>query len=235
MKRLGMFARYWEPGRVKTRLISELGVSAAADLHRRSVQTLAWRFRAVGDVRTICVTPSNRVDGLREAIPREWSVEPQADGDLGRRLHAFFSPRVAGGTDPIVVIGSDSPTLPLASIERAFRELQDNPVVLGPADDGGYYLIGLRGLVPPLFDDLPWGTDRVLEITRRRLDEVGIAYALLEPWYDVDRPADLDRLSRDVAAMPGDDPVWQPLREFADRWREGEWAGFRKPAPPIES
>jgi glycosyltransferase A (GT-A) superfamily protein (DUF2064 family) len=131
----------------------------------------------------------------------------------------FFRTSFAGGAQQVVLIGSDSPTLPRDFIQQAFDELRRHEVVLGPTDDGGYYLIGLsRGTwprltetqvrvserlahvtsepyrVPPIFDDMPWSTPQVWPETIRRLDERGHSYAILPAWYDVDEPRDLKRL-----------------------------------------
>jgi uncharacterized protein len=140
---------------------------------------------------------------LRRALAGLESL-PQRGADLGERLRHTLEDLLGRGHRSVVVIGSDSPTLAPARIRSAFARLEEGAeVVLGPADDGGYYLIGARRLVPPLFSEIPWGTARVLERTIGALEAEGIAPALLPPWYDIDRPEDLAR-ARDDLAAPGD-------------------------------
>ncbi len=113
---------------------------------------------------------------------------------LGNRLQDAFTTGFSNGFDPIVIIGSDSPTLPVDFIYEAFRHLHTVACVVGPALDGGYYLVGARGKPPPIFNDIDWGTDQVLTQTLRHICMSGISCHLLPFWYDVDRPADMDWL-----------------------------------------
>jgi glycosyltransferase A (GT-A) superfamily protein (DUF2064 family) len=102
--------------------------------------------------------------------------------------------------DAVVVLGTDSPDLPLERVERAFEALQTVDVCIGPAEDGGYYLVGCRGRTPPIFDaGVPWGTSEVMAATTARLVEAGAAFTLLDDWYDIDEASDLTRLARSIA------------------------------------
>jgi rSAM/selenodomain-associated transferase 1 len=129
---------------------------------------------------------------------------PQSGRDLGERLFDTFRRLTTRGHARVVVIGSDSPTLPPAILRSAFAALrQDADVVLGPAEDGGYYLVGAARLVPEMFERIPWGTDRVLAATLAALDRSGARTVLMPRWYDVDHPQDLDRVRADLSAAGG--------------------------------
>ena len=112
---------------------------------------------------------------------------PQAEGDLGDRLGRFIGDRLDGGADRVVVIGTDSPTLPPALIARALDDLADADLVLGPATDGGYYLVGCSRRLP-IFDGIAWSRDTVLAETVARLTDPRWRLSLLPPWYEVDTP-----------------------------------------------
>ena len=113
----------------------------------------------------------------------------------------FFSNQFARGASRVVLIGSDSPDLPLSRIDDAFTVLDRHEVVLGPCDDGGYYLVGMNRLVVGMFDGVEWSTPNVFATTMARLDQIGVQPAVLESWYDVDSIEDLHRLLR--TAAPG--------------------------------
>lgn len=201
MRRLALFAKYWQPGAVKTRLAGAIGEVAAAELHQAFVEALTERLAHVGDSRSLVVAPADQVVAFRQVCPPAWDVVPQATGDLGCRLRAFFDLAFAEGASRVVVIGADSPNLPTELVERAFIALDESATVLGPADDGGYYLVGSRGAPPPIFDDIPWSTSRVLQATIAELKAAGVLYSLLTPWYDVDELADLRRLDDDLEKL----------------------------------
>ena len=125
---------------------------------------------------------------------------PQADADLGERLKQFFTQARQHGFARIVAIGTDSPTLPVAWVEQAFALLENHEVVIGPALDGGYYLIGASKELP-LFEAIPWSSSRVLAATVERLQTGDARLALLPPWYDVDTVDDWALLCGHVRAM----------------------------------
>jgi uncharacterized protein len=118
----------------------------------------------------------------------------QQGTDLGSRMHAAINDRLAAGATHVVLIGSDLPNLPPAHVEAAFVELEaGRDLVLGPAEDGGYYLIGMRRPQPAIFSGIDWGTPGVLKQTLAAAARAGLDVALIEPWYDVDQPDDLRR------------------------------------------
>jgi uncharacterized protein len=192
---LGIFAKHWQPGAVKTRLAASIGNEAAAALHRHFVQTLLNRFQNTVDRHVLCFSPAGSADSFRQLSLGCWKLESQAAGDLGARMRHYFSAALATHDTPrIVLIGSDSPDLPLEYLAEAFDKLRDFPVVLGPTVDGGYYLIGLSQVVPPIFDNIPWSTAEVWPQTIARLTAAQIPYHVLPQWYDVDDDAGLNTL-----------------------------------------
>lgn len=219
----GIFAKHWEPGRVKTRLARELGQVPAAELHRHFVETLLLRFAAVADRQVLCYSPPAAAAEFAALPLDRWKLLPQADGDLGARLRHYFETAFATGARRVVLIGSDSPNLPAAYVAEAFESLQTHPVVLGPSADGGYYLVGAAGGVPPIFDDIAWSTPQVWTQTVTCLRSAGIPFHALPAWYDVDEPADLRKLAAELAEATEQDEQLTRLASFvADHLRGNE-------------
>lgn len=183
-------ARHPEPGRVKTRLATVLGDDRACALHRAFVLDLADRLASLPYDVTWAYTPA--AAPFPALLPHARCV-PQVGDDLGARMAHAVAAAFAEGSTPVLVIGADVPHLPAAYLEEAAQAVPTR-VVLGPADDGGYYLIGLARPVPELFVGVPWGSDAVLETTRARARRLGLAMHLLPTTFDVDEPADLEHL-----------------------------------------
>lgn len=196
---LGLFAKYWRPGEVKTRLAQAVGAEAAAQFHRLCVETTVARLVEVQADRVLVYSPAEMQAAFASMGARGWRLVPQVCGDLGARLERFFRWAFTCGAARVAVVGADSPTLPVEYVQRAFVQLEKHPVVLGPAADGGYYLLAARPPVPPIFDRIEWGSPRVWTQTLRRLEAAGIAPAILPDWYDVDEPDDLVRLADELA------------------------------------
>jgi rSAM/selenodomain-associated transferase 1 len=196
---LGLFAKWPIPGTVKTRLTSD-PVFGAAVARAFLLDTLS-RLRAVDARRVLAYAPPGTATDFAALVPDSFLLTSQPDGDLGRRLALFFETQLNEGAPAVVAVGTDSPTLPVSYVERAFQELERAEVVLGPATDGGYYLIGCAGGVPSVFTDIPWGSSRVLAETIARLGDAGGRLAVLPPWYDVDTPEGWDMLCGHVAAL----------------------------------
>jgi rSAM/selenodomain-associated transferase 1 len=213
MNVLGIFAKYWQPGEVKTRLARDVGAEAAARLHRAFVETLLARFRDAGECRWLACTPDDSLPAFGELAEAAWVCVPQGGGDLGQRMARFFDRAFAAGAQRVVLIGSDSPDLPVPIVGEAFERLDEVPVVLGPAEDGGYYLVGARGATPPLFDQVAWSSPAVWPQTLFRLREHGLAWQELSPWRDIDTLADLLRVHTDLAAADAADGALRRLRE----------------------
>lgn len=204
---LGVFAKFWEPGKVKTRLAATVGEVNAARLHRLFLETILDRCRLAADRRVIVATPTERLTEFQAICPAEWDVRPQAEGNLGDRMRAFLEEEFQSDAGRVFILGCDSPNFPMKCLDEAFDLLHRYDVVLGPSDDGGYYAIGVRRQVwldetlslDRIFRDVPWGTEDVLARTMSSLDSASLRYALLPPWYDVDRPEDLARLIVDLS------------------------------------
>jgi hypothetical protein len=207
----GIFAKYWEPGKVKTRLAAALGRESASQIYHHFVSTLVARFRGYGDSRVLCFTPPEQANAFSELAGADWLAKPQTLGDLGSRMASFFGDCFHNGAERAVLIGSDSPTMPAAYIESAFRLLRQTDIVLGPTDDGGYYLIGAARETAGIFEGIDWSTERVWEQTVVRLRELGMSYESLPPWYDVDELRDLERLRDELSQLVYNDPAWSEL------------------------
>ena len=184
-----VFARAPLAGRVKTRLVPRLGADGAARLHvrliRRTVQ-LALEARC-GAVELHSTAPHALFRTLRIKIRR------QRGRDLGERMHHALREALRRQRQAII-IGADAPALTPGDLRRAQRLLRGTDVVLAPAEDGGYALIGARRASPRIFADVEWGSARVLAQTVRNVSRAGVSYRLLRTVWDVDRPEDLERL-----------------------------------------
>lgn len=195
-------ARHPEPGRVKTRLGAVLGDERACALHRAFVLDLADRLAALPYDVTWAYTPA--AAPFAALLPKARCVAQVGD-DLGARMAHAVAGAFAEDTTPVLVIGADVPHVPAACLAEA-AAIAATRVVVGPAEDGGYYLIGLPRPIPELFAGVPWGSAAVLETTRERAAGLGLAMHLLPPTFDVDEPRDLERLRgllrQGVVALP---------------------------------
>ena len=221
---LGIFGKKPEPGRVKTRLATEFGPEAAAGLQEAMLFDLldTWGSADVlapGGRRVLAYAPDDAGPWFDARIPASFALLPQADGDLGRRMHQFFAGEFEDGASRVVLIGSDAPTLDPTIVISAFLCLEGRDVVLGPATDGGYYLIGCRHAPPPIFEGVDWSTPDVLGQTTDRARDAGLSLAVLPPWYDVDTPDDLRMLSGHLGAMrlAGVDPRLRRTEALVER------------------
>ncbi|OIP45040.1 MAG: hypothetical protein COX17_03470 [Deltaproteobacteria bacterium CG23_combo_of_CG06-09_8_20_14_all_60_8] len=193
-ERLLVFTRLPVAGQVKTRLIPALGAAGAAALHRRLAErTLATARSFVGGRPTgleVWYTGGN-ARAARGWLGDGAGYHRQPAGDLGRRLALAFAKSFATKARRVVLVGTDCPDLTEEILAQAFAGLAMVDVVLGPAADGGYYLVGLAREQPGLFVDIDWGTGLVLEQTRAAIARHGLSYQLLPCLADVDRPVDL--------------------------------------------
>ena len=185
--RLVLFCKYPTPGEAKTRLIPALGAQGAAAVHRQLAErTVAVLFESgVGEVE-VAYTGANDAK-FREWLGAEVALVEQVDGDLTARLLGQID------TAPVIFFGADTPDLTHQIVRDAAAALEESEVVIGPAEDGGYYLIGMERALPELFTDMPWSTKQVLPETLRRLDALGIEPQILPTLADCDRPEDLAR------------------------------------------
>lgn len=189
--RLVLFTRLPVAGQCKTRLIPALGADGAAKVHERLTErTLAALMHGAGAAEV-------HFTGGDAAAMRNWlgdgpELALQAEGDLGARLLAAMRGDAALFR-PVIFFGSDTPDLTADIVRQAMAALANHDVVIGPAEDGGYYLIGLRRPLAPLFADMPWSTAQLLSATLARLGDLGVTPHLLETLSDCDRPDDLAR------------------------------------------
>lgn len=186
-----MFVRAPEAGRVKTRLAATLGADGALRVYRRLAEHTVREARAVDAELRVHFTPADRESEVRAWLGDGPRYLAQAEGDLGTRMEAAFRSAFADGAERVVIVGSDLPDLTAALLRRAFGALDEHPAVLGPALDGGYYLLGMRAMIPGVFDGVPWSTDAVLARTLQRMRAAGIEPALLPALADVDEADDL--------------------------------------------
>lgn len=184
--RLVLFARFPAAGACKTRLIPALGAQGAAALHRRLTERTVNTLRIAGQIVTVAFTGADESEFAAWLGPHVHLVE-QAPGDLSARLLACLEPA------PVIFFGADTPDLLPRHVDAAITALLSHEVVIGPAEDGGYYLIGMRTALRELLVDMPWSTEQVLSETLARLARMAIVPCLLETLADCDRPEDLAR------------------------------------------
>jgi uncharacterized protein len=199
IEHLIVFTRYPQPGQAKTRLIPALGAEGAAALQRQMTEHTLRQVTTLVERRSLAVeiwfagtaTPAADRQQMREWLGSAWSYVPQAAGDLGDRLADAVQSAFAAGGQRVVVIGTDCPELGANQLRQAFQLLEQHDAVLGPATDGGYYLIGLRRFVPDLFRDIAWSTAEVLRQTVAAATRAGLTMGYLAPLTDIDRPDNL--------------------------------------------
>jgi len=215
----GMFVKYPEPGRVKTRLAAEIGDRLAADLYAAFVQDLIARFQDLPERRVLAYSPNDETTRafFERRISRGllansgYELWPQPEGNLADRMIAFFD---EFGPEPTVLIGSDSPTLERGDVEYALQRLREVDCVLGPAADGGLYLIGLRGVeASRILRKVEWSTSRALEQTIGEARRFGLSLESLRLWYDIDTLEDLNFLRGHLATLCQTQTEWDNVSE----------------------
>jgi rSAM/selenodomain-associated transferase 1 len=192
-------------GQAKTRLSPPLTAGQAAALYEAMLRDTIELVAGLEDVRlAIAVTPPEAIEAFRSVGPPGAILLPVAGADIGDCLIQTLGALLAAGHSSAIAINSDGPTLPAAYLQQAVDRLGGADLVLGPSEDGGYYLVGLKQPHPELFSGIEWSTERVTAQTLDRAERLGLSVALLPPWYDVDTPADLDRLRAELATLPVD-------------------------------
>ena len=201
-ERIVIFSKSADAGKVKTRMFPVLNVERCLDLHLALLQDTLTKVRQFSAV--LYLAGSGHLPFVPDV--QLWN---QHGHDLGERMMNAFQKEL-GNFSRVIIIGIDSPTFPVDTITRAFTALESRDVVLGPSEDGGYYLIGLRKMIPELFFEIPWGTENVLPRTLEKLQHV--SHVLLESCFDVDYPADLLRLKNELKVNIA--PHTQHLRKW---------------------
>ncbi|MBW4656065.1 MAG: TIGR04283 family arsenosugar biosynthesis glycosyltransferase [Kaiparowitsia implicata GSE-PSE-MK54-09C] len=225
-----VFTRYPEAGKTKTRLIPALGAAGAAEVQRQMTlhtlrQVRQWQQQA-STIRLASPQVTVQFSGgslpeMRQWLGLQWNYQPQVAGDLGARLISAVIAAAQSGAQKMAVIGIDCPGVDATCLSQAFALLQQHDVVLGPATDGGYYLIGLRQPVPDLFVGIDWGTDRVRSQTEAIAHSLNLRVGYLDPLTDVDYPDDLGAWeavrSQQISVII---PVLNEASSIGDRLRE---------------
>jgi rSAM/selenodomain-associated transferase 1 len=188
-KQLIIFVKAARPGAVKTRLASAIGPETACAAYRTLAEELFGRLESLSTVE-LRFSPDDAHQEIAGWQRRSWTTGPQGEGDLGRRLQRAFSDAFAQGAKYVAIIGSDCPAITAGDIQAAWTALQTNEIVIGPARDGGYWLVGLRELQPSLFEGIEWSTDKVLEQTLQCARQQNLRVALLRELRDVDTESD---------------------------------------------
>jgi rSAM/selenodomain-associated transferase 1 len=185
------------PGTVKTRLMPLLTADQAAELARGLLLDQIEHLCAFAEADLhLAYAPSSARGLIRQLAPPRFAIFPQSEGDLGARMRHIFATLFAKRYQRIVLIGADLPPVPLEYFTAAFSCLRRNVpgAVLGPADDGGYYLIGLNQHQPALFEQINWSHDQVLAQTVAKVASLGVPIAQIPGWFDVDTVEDLQRV-----------------------------------------
>jgi rSAM/selenodomain-associated transferase 1 len=207
-------------GRTKTRLCPPLTPAEAVALYEAMLRDTIRLVADLEGVRlAIAVTPPEATGAFRRISPPHAILLPVAGADIGECLNQALGRLLAAGHSRAIALNSDGPTLPAAFLKQAITRLDGADVVLGPSEDGGYYLIGLTQPQPELFQDIEWSTEQVTAQTLARAEAMGLSVALLPPWYDVDTAADLDRLQAELATLPAE-ALPHTRRLFAHRLQE---------------
>lgn len=194
----------------KSRLRPLLGAEMVQQLSACFIRDVAAALEAVPEALRrrlyALFSPAGSEAALRALLPSPWTLVPREAASVGTVIDTSMAAFLGAGHDCAILLNADSPTLPTAFVEQAITALRTpgDRVVLGPALDGGYYLVGLKRPHPTLFQDIPWSTPEVLACTLRRAEAIGLPVTLLPKWYDVDEPQDFLRLQAELAGQaPG--------------------------------
>jgi uncharacterized protein len=217
---VAIMAKAPQPGQVKTRLCPPLSHREAAEFYQCLLLDKIAQVNALQRAApAVAYSPVDSKPWFEDLTPPHFMLLPQRGDDLGARILFTFDQLFRQGYTQVIVIDSDTPTLPTAYLEQALSLIaaRENDVVLGPTEDGGYYLVGLRRSYRELFDRMPWSTSQVFSETRRRSEQYGLAVACTECWYDVDTPEDLARLRNSLDQSQ--DGLARHTRQFLQEFR----------------
>lgn len=218
---LGLFAKHWTPGQVKTRIAARTGPDFAARLALWLLESVTEEFSGVADQRWLLYSPPEKRSQFAQLPQAEhWSLHPQAAGDLGVRLKEFFQTAFRAGAERVVAIGSDCPAMSAAIGKQAFEQLRSQPAVIGPATDGGYYLIGLSHPELGVFEGIAWSTPAAREQTLERIASAGLSCGQLEALTDLDEVESLPQIEREL--LQADSPRAGQLNAFLKQ-ASGSW------------
>ena len=193
----GIFAKYWEQGKVKTRLASKLGPQTACDVYYAILRNLIETPWDLARSHFLAFSPADKhgeFESLIDGNDNRWSLTPQSDGSLGTRMAHFFKQAFALGAKRVVLIGSDCPDVSTDDIAAAFETLGQSDVVLGPTFDGGYYLVGMSNQFHDIFSGITYSTESVFQETLDLAARNNIQCGCLDNRNDIDELEDLNQL-----------------------------------------
>jgi rSAM/selenodomain-associated transferase 1 len=186
--RIIIFVKAPRPGFVKTRLAAAIGNEAACGAYRQLAETVVANLAPLPHTE-LRFTPDDAENEIAHWLSDDWTARPQGEGDLGERMHRAF----IEAKGPAIIIGSDCPQVELSDLRTAAKTLQARDAVIGPATDGGYWLIALNAPCPALFENIKWSTSDVLPKTLEKANEAGLSVQLLRELTDVDTGEDWQR------------------------------------------
>jgi uncharacterized protein len=206
-----IFLKYPETGKVKTRISKTLGGNFASEFYKICAEYIlneCLKLKEAGiDLYILYEGPENK-NKIKNWVPGSFTLVCQKGEDLGKRMYNAFSNLYKDKDEKIILIGTDIPDLSSSLIKETFKYLENYETVIGPSSDGGYYLIGLAKLNKDIFSGVPWSTDKVLEITLKKLEEVNSSYKLLPELIDIDSEDDIVKwLKRNPAGS-------HPVKEY---------------------
>ena len=190
------FIKYPEPGSVKTRLAESIGSEEAAQIYRNFILDHLTKLKMAQLPVRICFYPEEKLEILKGWLGHGYEYNPQTGADLGERMVAAFQEAFSDGQRRAILMGSDSPDLPQSFLEESLTVLNTHDAVIGPAMDGGYYLIGFRNetFLPEAFEGIDWDTESVFRKTLSLLKEHKRRVYVLPVWNDIDTMEDLRQL-----------------------------------------
>jgi rSAM/selenodomain-associated transferase 1 len=218
---LVIMAKAPRPGSVKTRLAESFSLRAVTELYRCLLNDTLALAQVLDHVEIAIMCPASDVEDLSRAVAKTVSIVPQTGQGLAAGLASAFAHFATPGHQRVIAFNSDSPHLPASVLETAFDVLEACDLVVGPTNDGGYYLVGARASHPGLFTNDGMGTASALEALLTRARALGLSVHLTDPFYDIDVAADLTQLANELQRMPGKAPrtaKW--LSEWASAGRE---------------
>ncbi|MBB6328320.1 hypothetical protein FHS59_003963 [Algoriphagus iocasae] len=193
-----IFQKNAQKGKVKTRLAAGVGEDQALEIYKNLVIITHHQISKVNCEKLLYFTEFVDDSDFNESDSYHFLI--QSEGDLGKRMASAFQEQFQLGFDKLLIIGTDCPELSSEILEEAFARLDKDEVVIGPANDGGYYLLGMKTFIPGLFQKIPWSSDQVLSLSKKVLDFHNISYSLLPTLIDVDTLEDWDLVKNKVLA-----------------------------------
>ncbi len=216
------FVKYPEPGEVKTRLAASIGPDKASELYGNFVLDILARIESTQLSFTICLYPEQKKELIMGWLGDGYEYSHQKGVDLGERMVTAFLEAFAGGHSRVILIGSDFPDLPQSFLEESLGALSTHDAVIGPAMDGGYYLIGFRDSTfsPQAFEGMQWGMGGVFRQTLSILKERRKRVYVLPVWNDIDTIEDLRQL---VERSEGSGFATSKTMSFLSKFKNNSW------------